>query len=181
MRGYRAEPKRLPSFERNRLVAKPLPYPTFNERQRFVQAGADIFRQQADDAVATPLKEPVLAPCPAIRIEIGQLGRHVQHDRQLVHGIQEIVHPCADGDIHVHVVVDAHLALAVVQTVEPSGKLRQPSLPRDWRSKEERIKENYVPNLFLQRFSKALDLLATVVQDNGRTSFFHDRKHVLHF
>jgi len=68
-----------------------------------------------------------------------------------------------------------------VQTVEPSGKLRQPSLPRDWRSKEERIKENYVPNRFLQRFSKALDLLATVVQDNGRTSFFHDRKHVLHF
>ena len=61
-----------------------------------------------------------------------------------------------------------------MQTVEPS-------LPRDWRSKEERIKENYVPNLFLQRFSKALDLLATVVQDNGRTSFFHDRKHVLHF
>ena len=61
------------------------------------------------------------------------------------------------------------------------GLVAKPSLPRDWRSKEERIKENYVPNLFLQRFSKALDLLATVVQDNGRTSFFHDRKHVLHF
>ena len=107
--------------------------------------------------------------------------------------------------------------------MEPSGKLRQPSLPRNRRSKEERIKagivealaeerarrqddarfrirncqkpfthilklpsphatqkEDHVPDLSLQCFREALDLFATVAQDNGRTPLIHGRKHILY-
>ena len=44
---------------------------TTDERQRFVQTGADVFLQQTNDMMAVLLKEPVLARRSTMRFEMG--------------------------------------------------------------------------------------------------------------
>ena len=58
-----------------------------------------------------------------------------------------VEHPRQHRHIEIGVVVDAHLALAVVEAMQPAGVLGDGSSPRDWKRQKQRVQPRIVESL----------------------------------